>query len=76
MGKMALGFMAAALCVAALAGCYGTGTGKQCEVCASLQEGKADGDEWTGQYINEQVKCKLEAGTLMVEHGDEWKACS
>ncbi len=76
MVKKVLGYLSAVLCVVALTGCYGMSTSKQCEVCASLQEGKADGDEWTGEYIHDQFQCKLEGGVLKVQHEEEWKDCS
>jgi hypothetical protein len=75
MVRSVTGFMAAAFILVALTGCYGISTSTECQVCKDLQEGKSEGNEWTGEYIHDKFQCKLEGGKLMVEHGEEWKVC-
>jgi hypothetical protein len=58
-----------------LTGCYGVAVGKKCQVCNDLKEGKAEGAEWTGEYINEKFQCKLEGGKVKVQIEDYWKDC-
>ncbi|HEY4485998.1 MAG TPA: hypothetical protein VI702_06760 [Nitrospiria bacterium] len=58
-----------------LGGCYGSQTAEMCLSCQSHKEGKADGEEWTAEYINSKFQCKLEGGQLKVKAGDTWAAC-
>lgn len=70
-----IGTLAVICSLAVLSGCYGTSTGKMCQVCKDLSEGKAEGSEWAGEYINEKFQCKLEGGQIKVQHKDEWEVC-
>jgi hypothetical protein len=58
-----------------LSGCYGSSVEKLCKVCRDTKEGKAEGTEWSAEYINEKFQCKLEGGQPKVKVQDYWKDC-
>ena len=58
-----------------LTGCYGAAVSKKCQACMESKEGKADGAEWAGEYVNEKFQCKLEGGKIKIKIEDYWKDC-
>lgn len=61
--------------IGVLSGCYGSSVSKMCQVCNDLKEGKTEGTEWSGEYINHKFQCKLDGGKVKVKVEDYWKDC-
>ena len=75
MRRKTVGALMVVFLIGVLSGCYGSSVSKMCEVCTGSKDGKAEGAEWAGEYINEKFQCKLEGGKLKVQIKDYWKEC-
>ena len=58
-----------------LPGCYGSQNAEMCQACQAQKEGKAEGEEWSAEYINSKFQCKLEGGQVKLKQGDSWSVC-